>query len=180
MNKGVALNFVIMLIIAVVGVITFIMLITGSLQNATTSIYCNTYVKLLNIIPSSEGPTIPEMCRIKKHIESEDLEGTDNKIVSRKLLAYIISCWNNVDALHIEGNYSCYELRLSGNIENVTEENVSRILVREDHCKSIENSDYGCGAKDQIIWEIGGDILNTQKILLIMYDAEKDGVKVVG
>ncbi|MCK4429023.1 MAG: hypothetical protein KAU95_01505 [Candidatus Aenigmarchaeota archaeon] len=180
MNKGIALNYIIALVIAVTGVITFISLITGSLHGTTTAIYCNTYVKLVNMVPSSEGPLIPEVCREKGPVHSESLEGSDNKKVSRKLLSYIISCWNNVDISHIEGNYTCYQLRLSGNIDDVTEENVSALLIIEDHCESIENSDYGCGAKDQIIWDVSGDVLNTQKILLIMYDGEKEAIKVTG
>ncbi len=164
--KGLALNVVVALIIAVIGVFTFIMLITGNLQNAATTIYCNTYVKLVNLIPSVEGPTTPELCVFRTSIKRQDLEGTDNKIVSRKLLAYIISCWKDIENLRIESDYPCYELRLSGRVENVTEENVSRILIREDHCNSIENSDYNCGAKNQIIWDIEGNILSLNETII--------------
>ena len=180
MGKGIALNYVVALVIAVVGVVVFISLITGNLNNTTTAIYCNTYVKLLNMMPSSEGPLVPEVCLEKVSVQTSNLEGSNNKIVSRKLLSYIISCWNTVDISRIKGNHTCYELRLSGNIDNVTEQNVSTLLIREDHCESIENSDYGCGAKDQIVWDVEGGVLNTQRILLIMYNSEKECIRVMG
>jgi hypothetical protein len=156
--KGFAFNVVIAILIAIVGVSIFIMLISGSLQNASTTIYCNTYVKLINLIPSSEGPIIPEICRFNAAIKTKEFDYTDNKIVSRILLAYIIQCWNDVENLRIDDDYSCYELRVSGMIDNVTEENVSSILIKEDHCSSIENSDYNCGAKNQIMWDVDGNI----------------------
>jgi hypothetical protein len=96
------------------------------------------------------------------------------------LLAHIIACWDNAEIKGIYKSHPCYELRLSGHVENVTEGNVTNILIKEDHCKSIENSDYGCGAKNQILWNIDGDIINNQTIVLIEYNVSSEAILVIG
>lgn len=178
--KGLSLEVVIALILAVIGVTMFIALVTGNLAGATNFIYCNTYVRITNLIPSVEGPNTPEICSFEGTVRTENLPDTDKKIFSRKLLAYIINCWNNVEQMKVEKDYSCYELKLSGQVDNVTEQDLSDILIKEDHCKSIENADYGCGAKDQILWDIDSGIITDQKVLLVKYNYDNDIILVKG
>jgi len=180
--KGLALNAVWAMVIAIVGVLLFLMLVTGTLKNAANWFYCDIYIKVINFFTGREMASIPEVC---KHFDRdtakvERIEETSNRIFSRKLLAYIISCWKEAEIKGLYESHPCYELRLPGNVSNVSESNVTDVLIREDHCKSIENSDYGCGTEDQIIWSIEGGVINTQRIVLIEYNGPKDAVEVIG
>lgn len=164
--KGLALEVVWSIIIAMVGVLIFLLLITGTFKNAANWFYCDIYMKIINFFSGSGLASIPEQCKgvVKGESKREDVKDVDNKIFSRKLLAYIIACWNELEVKGLYESHPCYELRLSGNVENVSEENVSSILVNEDHCRSIENSDfneildYDCGAKNQILWSVDGEV----------------------
>jgi hypothetical protein len=168
MKKGLALSIVIAMIVAFIGITVFIMFITTDMNSALNTIYCNTFVKIINFIPFVETPGTPEVCHSEQPpIKTGYISETDNKIFSRILLGYIITCWNDVETLHVEGDRSCYELRISGEIENVTEYNISEILNKENHCIDIENSDYGCGAKNQILWNVEGEILSLNKSTMV-------------
>ena len=108
--------------------------------------------------------------------------GSDNKLFSRKLLSIVITCWKDAEIEQQYKTHACYELQLKKVVDNVTEENVSSILINEDRCKSIENSDYGCGARDQILWDVYDSVINNQKIILVKYyhDNTTEAVMVIG
>ena len=180
MGKGIGINVVVALVVALTGVLLFIGLITGTLQESLTMLYCGSYIRIAGLMPSSENPSIPDVCVHGKPLETFKIDESDNKKVSRILLSYIISCWNKVENLRLDKDYACYELVLTETVDNVNEGNVSSILIKEDHCSSIENSDYGCGAKDQIVWSVAGGVINTQKVLLIYYDYTNDCIMVKG
>ena len=163
--KGLALEVVWGLIIAMVGVLVFLLLVTGTFKNAANWFYCDIYIKIINFFSGSELASIPDQCEgITPVLKKEEVKDVDNKIFSRKLLAYVIACWKEVNLKGLYESHPCYELRLSGNVENVSEENVTSILIKEDHCRSIENSDfndildYDCGEKNQILWSVDGEI----------------------
>ncbi|MFH7880987.1 MAG: hypothetical protein QXI09_03200 [Candidatus Aenigmatarchaeota archaeon] len=180
--KGLALEIVWGIIIAIASVLVFLSLITGTFQSAANWFYCNVYLKILSFF-NREMASIPENCKPiarKWEVKIEKIRESDNKIFSRILLAYIIACWKEAEIKGLYKTHPCYELHLLNEVEDVTEYNVSQILIREDHCTSIENSDYGCGEKDQIVWNVEGGIIRNQKIILIEYNHEKDAVEVIG
>lgn len=163
--KGLALNVIWSIVIAIASVLLFLGIITGTLKNAANWFYCDIYIKIMNFFSGSGMASIPESCKsvVKGSVKTEVVNDEDNKIFSRKLLAYVIACWNEAEIKGLYESHPCYELRLLGNVENVSEKNVSDILLNEDHCKSIENADYGCGAKDQILWSVDGEIISLTK-----------------
>jgi hypothetical protein len=179
--KGLALETIVALIIAVAGVIVFLSL-TDYFRIASNWFYCNVYLKIKSFFIGQELVVTPEVCRyyIKLPIEVEKIRESDNKIFSRILLSYIIACWKGAEIKGLYQTHPCYELHLLNPVDNVTEQNVSDILIKEDHCRSIENSDYGCGVKDQIVWKVEGSVINNQKIILIEYDGKRDAVEVIG
>ncbi len=180
--KGLALSVVWGLVITIASVIFFLMLVTGTFKRAANWFYCDIYLKVIGFFTGREIASIPEMCRNMGRDYSVEVEikETDNKIVSRRILALIITCWNEAELKGLYETHPCYEVKLPGNIENVSENNISLILNEEDHCKSIENSDYDCGAHDQIIWNVDGGVINTQRLMLIEYNGPKDAVEVIG
>jgi len=180
--KGLALSVVWGLIITIFSVTFFLMLVSGTFKNAANWFYCDIYLKILNFFTGREAASIPDICKDLTNGQSKkiEIESSDNNIVSRKILASIIACWKEAELKGLYKNHPCYEIRLNGDVDDVTEGNVSEILKVEDHCESIDNSDYGCGSRNQIIWNVEGGIINTQKIILIEYDGDEDAVEVFG
>jgi hypothetical protein len=179
--KGLALETIVALVIAIAGVIVFLSL-TDYFKIASNWFYCNVYLKIRSFFVGQELAAMPEICKyyIKAPVKIEKINETDNKIFSRVLLSYIIACWKEAEIKGLYETHPCYELHLLNSVDDVTEQNVSDILIKEDHCRSIENSDYGCGIKNQIIWNIEGSVINTQKIILVEYNGPKDAIEVIG
>lgn len=177
MGKGLEMNIIVALILALVAVSFFLLLAGGEVKKTATSLYCRTFAKQST---DQNDPSVPEMCREEKIVESLKIESTDSRLFSRELLSYIIACWQKADTMKVKEKYTCFELSLPGGIQNVNEESVSEILSKEDHCRSIENSDYGCGVLDQISWEVEGGVISDQRILFIEYDPSRDVVSVLG
>src|SRR4030042_4330303 len=142
--KGLELSIMFAMIIAIASVLLFLGLVTGTFKNAANWLYCDIYLKVLNFFSGSESISIPEKCKgsIELRATSVEINETSNKIFSRRLLAYIISCWNEADVKGLYETHPCYEVTLLSKVENVSEANVTTILIKEDRCKSIENADY--------------------------------------
>jgi hypothetical protein len=157
--KGLALETIVALVIAVAGVMVFLSL-TDYFSIASNWFYCNVYLKIRGFFVGQELASMPEVCKryVKLPAKIENIKEGDNKRFSRLLLSYIIACWKEAEIKGLYETHPCYELHLLSSVDNVTEQNVSDILIREDHCRSIENSDYGCGIKNQIVWDVDGNV----------------------
>ena len=182
--KALALETIVAAIIAMAGMITFLYL-TGFFKNASNWFYCDVFLKIQSLF-SGQQISVPEACKdyMKEEVKVEEIDESDNRIVSRMILAYIINCWNEAEVKGLNKDHACYEIHLKRSVNNVTEANVTRVLIEEDGCKSIENSnvnsDYGCGAQDQILWKIEGKVIRNQKIILIRYNSKENAIEVIG
>jgi hypothetical protein len=178
--KALALETIVAAIIAMAGMITFLYL-TGFFKNASNWFYCNVFLKIQSLF-SRQQISVPEACKdyMKEEVKVEEIEEGDNRIVSRMILAYIISCWKEAEIRGLNKDHACYEIHLKRSVDDVTETNVTRVLIEEDGCKSIENSDYGCGAQDQILWKVEGEAIRNQKIILIRYNSKENAIEVIG
>jgi hypothetical protein len=183
--KGIAAEIVWITIIAIAGATIFLTLIAGNVGNSGNWLYCNVYLGTLSFLRIKSPGNMPSMCKyqVREQGQVVRMSDTDNTAFSRKLLDLIISCWHNAEVRGLYSSHPCYEVHLSSHVKIVDESNVSQILVDEDHCKSIENSDYGCGAFDQIKWiqpsstvlgEPGGIIYN-QSTILVRYANDTRG-----
>lgn len=157
--KGLALNIIWAIVIALASLFVLLSLM-GTFKVASNWFYCNVYIGISNFFTGEENAPVPDFCKhaVSDNFEIVNIDKSDNKIFSRILLAHIIACWKNSETLGLYENHPCYEIHLINTVNNVTEQNVSDILINEDHCKSIENVDYGCGARNQILWNIEGSV----------------------
>jgi hypothetical protein len=178
--KALALETIVAAIIAMAGMITFLYL-TGFFKNASNWFYCNVFLKIQNLF-SKQQISVPEACKdyMKEEVKVEEIDESNNRIVSRMILAHIINCWNKAEVKGLNKDHACYEIHLKRSIDDVTEDNVTRVLIEEDRCKSIENSDYGCGAQDQILWKVEGEVIRNQKVILIRYNSKENAIEVIG
>lgn len=153
--KALALNSIFRLIIAMGSLILLLSLFSTGVKPAGEWIYCNIYFKLTAFFTHSSPP---DFCKVEKKAETIEIEERDNKKFSRMLLSYIVSCWKSAEIKGLYKDHPCYELLLKSVVDNVTEKNVTDILIIEDNCISIENSDYGCGEENKILWKIETNI----------------------
>jgi len=174
--KGLALETVIGLMIGMASLLVLLILFSGSFKPAANWFYCNFYYKLASAF--NPKLSMPDYCR-PTAVETVEIKESDNLLFSRILLSYIIACWKKAEAAGLKSQ-ACYELRLLEPVDDVTEYNVTQVLIKEDHCQSIENSDYGCGTQDNIVWRVAGDKINEQSIILIEYNATIDAIEVIG
>jgi len=180
--KGLETSLIWAVILATVSVVVLIALTTDTFQPIAYRIYCDIYLKTVGFFSRTESSSIPTFCKqyANQGVQVVEINDQDKQIVARDLLAYIIACWKDTE---INGQYqthTCYEVHFNKPVEDVSEKDVTQVLIKEDQCKSIENSDYGCGTANQIIWEIGDSVISNQKIVLIEYNHDKDAIRVIG
>lgn len=179
--KGIALEIVVILSIAIASLILILSLM-GYFKGISNFIYCNFYFKIVKFFWREEITSVPEVCKGKsdKEVEIVELKESDPKVISRILLAHIISCWRGAEIKGLTKDHPCYEIRLIEKpTSSIREENVSEILIKEDKCKSIENVDFGCGEKDQILWRVGNREIFEQKTVFIRYSSKEEAVEVI-
>ena len=160
--KALALSSVVALIVAMGSLVVLLSLFSTGIKPAGEWIYCNVYFKLTSFITHASPP---DFCKPQEKPEVVEIKETDNKAFSRLLLSYIISCWQSAEIKGLYKDHACYELRLKNRVSDVTEKDVSDVLIEEDDCTSIENSDYGCGEENKILWKVEADISITQQDL---------------
>jgi len=177
--KGLALETIIAMIIALVGMIIFLSL-TGYFKTASNWFFCNVYIKIQSFF--SQKISIPQVCKqnVKEEVRIVEVKEGNKREFSRILLSYIIACFKEAEVKGLYKDHACYELHLKTKVEDVDEKYLTEVLKEEDGCKSIENSDYGCGEKNQILWNVENGVINTQSIILIRYVGKEDAVEVIG
>lgn len=177
--KALAIETIFLIIIATASAMLFIALV-GFYNPASRSFFCNFYMSFVGLF--SKQVAIPEVCKkmdISPELKTVEVCESDKIKFSRILLSYIISCWKIVEVRNMSEDSGCYEIKLKCKTDDVSEENVTYILKKEDRCRSIENSDFGCGERDQILWRVGGGIINTQQIIVIRYSGKNKAVEVI-
>ncbi|MEM5792908.1 MAG: hypothetical protein QXY45_00925 [Candidatus Aenigmatarchaeota archaeon] len=171
--KGMALETVGFVIIALVGVLLLILFISGSLSDLTKNVFCFFYEK----VSSKNIETCEE---IEKPMEQITISPKSSEDLARYIAAYSIICWENARKSIKTKDTNCFNLRLEGGSLSppVYEIDVTNILISEGGCNRLENSqsidssggiqNTNCGTHDNIGWEVDGGI-SDQKLILIKY-----------
>jgi len=175
-------NTIWIVVLGVVSIVVLISLTTDTFRNAAYRIYCSVYLTITRFFSNVEPSSIPPYCKTNGNVNIEviKINDQDNTLVSRAILSYIITCWKDVEIRELYKTHTCYELHLLKTVNDVTEESVTNLLIKEDNCRSIENSDYKCGVMNQITWDVGDGTIKDQKIILIEYNQENDAIRVIG
>lgn len=171
--KGLTLNVIVALIIALVGVAVLLSLMSGALPNLARRAYCRAYLGVVSVLPSppSGSPTIPAQCRILK--VKEEIIRENNETAAREIAAYSLACWEEVDKFGIQEDRVCYKLTLKGNIE-VNETAIREILREEGGCEIFPT----CGV-EELEWLVSNITLKGGDLVLIQYNKENDVIQIV-
>jgi len=183
--KGMALDTIGFIIIALFGVILLIMFTSGSLgdfaRNAFCYFYQNVFSKNLEMCRYQEG--IPEEVILKPE-SVEDL--------SRSIAAYSILCWEDATKSLRTKDTNCYNIRIMTHPGNVSEFNITNILETENGCSILQNSrivDEGgneieysgvCGEEDRLKWDVYGNVISDQELILIKYSDSLKSIVIKG
>lgn len=147
--KALAINTVGIIVITVVSIVLVFQFVKGNLANMLFSMYC----KLSSLFSFT-----PPECKKEEIIKEVYIAETSNYGFSKELLKYILLCWKNY---RNSNNFvTCYKVRITKlPVENVTEENVTKVLKKEYGCEEFQNFDYECGAMDNLVWLVDGDVI---------------------
>ena len=175
--KGMALDTIGFMIIALVGVLVLILLVSGSFTDMGRNAFCYFYQKVLS--------KNLDMCEPKENIAKKiEIEPEDSEDLARYIAAYSILCWEEATKSLKTKDTTCYSLSIEGGpwTPPISEFYLTQnILVREGGCTELENNlaknsdgTVGmfdeCGDSDQMNWDVDGNVISDQKLILIKYD----------
>lgn len=172
--KGLELETIVGVIIALISVTLLIIFASGPLSDLGKGVYCFFYENILHETRRECNTVgiIGEFIKINATIKDE---------LARNIAAYSILCYNKAKFESKLKTIPCYTLEIEKEImEAVGEIDVAEIMKKENGCELLENSivkdNYGveksfnCGNEDNLIWNVSGNVILNQKIILIMYD----------
>ena len=174
-------------IIAIAGIALLLILLSGPLSSMTTGVFCFFYQQMLHMESSYCKPatTVTEQVNVCSKIKEGCNEvATNAEEVARIIASYSIACWRTEISAATK-TAQCYSIFLETHPGIVTENMMTQIMEKEDGCRVLENAkvvdDKGsltnytgdCGSKDNIVWQVSGNVLQQQTLVSIKYDIEQ-------
>ena len=183
--KGLAIETIGFILIALVGIGLLIAFVSTPLTDLARDVFCYFYQDIF----SKNSDTCKPVDSFQKVVKllpetSEDL--------ARNIAAYSILCWESSTKSLKTKDTNCYKLLIESGEFDVSETNVTDILMNEGGCNTLENSiakdkdgndiDYSgrCGVNDKILWDIDVNVIVDQKLILIKYDDSLKSIVVKG
>jgi len=178
--KGLALETIGFILIALFGVVMLLLFISGSLNDLTRNAFCYFYQNILskssNICKPKE--TVPEQITLRPESE-EDL--------ARYIAAYSILCWKDATKSLKTKDTNCYDLFIEypNDFDKVSESDVTKVLEEEGGCEVLENKRVidedghnvkysgNCGDENNLYWDVKKGrrwVIGGQNLILIKYD----------
>ena len=126
-----------------------------------------------------------EMCKPKENIpEQIIIRPKSSEDLARNIAAYSILCWEKTVKSFKTKNTNCYNLLIEDSPEGLEVDEIllTEILVNEGGCSRLENNDIdeNCGKSDQVNWEVDGNSITDQQLILIKYDDSAKQIVVKG
>jgi len=172
-GQDLPLNLIGYVLIGIIGIIVLIFFLQGPLTQLMTNTFCYFYQNVLGQQSS--------LC--KKNVGSintEYLSEDTTEGLARWIAVYSITCSRM--SLQLSKDIVCYDLILQKNPGKVSELMVTQLMENEGGCQALQNSrivfengTYGnypgdCGTRDDLVWNVTGNVIDQQSIVLIKYD----------
>ncbi|MEM5812853.1 MAG: hypothetical protein QXG39_09615 [Candidatus Aenigmatarchaeota archaeon] len=172
--KGLELETIVGIIIALVSITLLIIFASGPLSDLGRNVYCFFYEKVLH-------ETRKECKDIGVIGEFVKINTTRSEEIARIIAAYSILCYNKAKFESKLQTIPCYTLEIENRpTEAIAEIDIAEIMKKEGGCDLLENSivkdkygiekSFDCGDEDNLIWNVSGNVIFDQKIVLIMFD----------
>jgi len=175
-HKGIELNIIAYIIIGLVGIMLLMMFVYGPLNLVVKNTFCYFYQTILK--------QTSDFCKEEpKGIRTVTIEPFDKEELARYIAAYSILCWEELRPV-ISNSTICFNVKLKSHPGKIYESDVTRIMETDpgDACSVLQNSkvidesgklvDYkgDCGKNDNIEWDVFGNYIEKQSLILIKYD----------
>ena len=183
--KGLALDTIGFIIIALVGISLLFMFISGFLGDFVRNAFCYFYQNVFS--------RNLEMCKQEGNVPEEiTLRPESKEDFSRSIAAYSILCWEDAVKSLRAKDTNCYNIKVMTHPGAVKEYDVTYILETENGCGILQNSriinesgeevEYPgeCGEEDQIQWDVYGNVIDDQELILVKYDDNLKSVIIKG
>ncbi len=186
--KGIALEAVVVMIIAIVSLGLMLTFFAGPFSQMLTDTYCffNDHVfKPMGVNMGSDVCSSPTNCQGERVI----IESNDKKYVKSQLAARALLCWTEKKLPSCGDASVCYQIILKKPlVESLTEEEFTQYLETEGACNVIENSlvydatgtekQSNCGDEDLVLWNAKNSVISDQSIVLVTYDIRNNHIVV--
>ncbi len=185
-SKGIAIDMIAYLVIGLVGIGILLYFIQGPLSSLAKNTFCFFYENLLKQTSDFCKSQTVAMSRIticERMKPDCDQAAKTQDDLARIIAAYAITCWQDMQ-IRVSKNVVCYEIWLETHPGQITEEDMTKIMEKEKGCNILENSkvvdsngnliDYPgkCGVRDNIVWDVSGNMIQNQNLILIKYDTD--------
>jgi len=175
LSKGIAFTIVAYVLIAILGILILMAILNIMLPEFVGRTFCKFYLTILTLpIPSFLQPTIPG-CSLIPSTERIEIPNREN--TTEILTHYLKECWRKSDLGKKGQTFTCYEIFVNDFLYPLNETDVTSLLKRQNYCSTLSNNhldvedvDYDCGNKNQILWKVdttGGNDLT----IFIKYNA---------
>ncbi|MFH0711013.1 MAG: hypothetical protein V1944_00375 [Candidatus Aenigmatarchaeota archaeon] len=189
-RKGLELDMMGYLIVGLVGIIVLLMFLIGPFSSSMKKTFCFFYENTLKQTSDfCKGINVPvqsiSVCR-----QGCDQAAESREEFARWIAAYAISCWKE-QRVKISNSTVCYTLYVEDSYGSVAEDYITSIMEKEGGCEVLENSvvitptgqpvDYSgnCGQNDNIIWQVSGNAITDQQLILIKYDTNENKIVII-
>ena len=189
-HKGLELNTIGYLTVGIVGIIVLLMFLVGPFSDTMKKTFCyfyeNTLKQTSDLCKGLNKPvTSISICR-----QGCDKSAENKEEFARLIAAFAISCWQG-QRIKVTNSTVCYSLFVEDSFGPVTESYMTQIIERENGCDVLENSkiinatgqlsDYSgnCGGSDNIVWQVSGNVINDQRLILIKYDTVQNKIVII-
>lgn len=175
-GQDIPLNLIGYMMIGIISIIVILLFLQGPLQSILTSTFCYFYQ---NVLQQTSGFCTP----IQNTAPIVEINAQTPEDLATNIAAYAIDCWSKHNP-QISKDIICYNLLLKNNPGNVTEMLMTQIMEKEGGCQALQNSVVtlengtsvpypgNCGSEDDITWQVSGNVIDQQSIILIKYDLQ--------
>jgi len=181
-RKGLELNIMIALMIGIVGLLVLLSFFSGPVQQMMSDTFCFFNNRVFGALGINLGARLcqPLECKAEQLVISPV---TREELITQ-IAAPTILCWKDKSP-KCGKTAICYEIVLKNNPlkegESITESDFTDYLEKQGACGVIENSKVfdqsgqlvnitGCGDEDLIVWNMEGNVIKGQSLILIQYD----------
>ena len=135
--KGLALETIAYMFIAIVAILLIITLVSGKIGPAARSAYC-TFIKGLKSIlplPAHLKTPLPAYCQEDTidGVETHEIIANDPDRIARDIAAYALACWEKTGKVNMGQDILCYELLIRDIVGSVTETDVLLVLEANNY-----------------------------------------------
>jgi hypothetical protein len=179
-SKGLEIDLIGYIIIALVGIGILVLFVTGPLNQLLRGTFCYFYTNVLQQTSDycKAAQTGPEFTSVSPPTQTD---------LARYIAAYSIQCWRDERPV-IKKQITCFSLNLKTHPGPVYEFNVTQVMETEGGCSILQNSQIidengnsipysgNCGSADNLVWQVSGNSVTDQQLILIIYDATSDKI----